>query len=111
MGFRVAPSTTLLLYKRKMHYFNRAPPVISLLSIGFRVYHVYSNSSLHYYNLISHTYLLRHYMDIYNVSNNDNKHTMNYTIKYETNLEVARQCGILLTNIKQLNKLSTLYTY
>jgi hypothetical protein len=51
---------------------------------------VYSNYSLHYYNLISHTYLLRHYMDIYNVSNNDNKHTMNYKFKYETKLEVVR---------------------
>jgi hypothetical protein len=72
---------------------------------------VYSNYSLHYYNLISHTYLLRHYMDIYNVSNNDNKHTMNYKFKYETKLEVVRQCGILLTNIKLINKVSTLHTY
>lgn len=32
------------------------------------------------------------------------------TFNFQTNLEVVRQCGILLTNYKQLNKVSTLHT-
>ena len=36
---------------------------------------------------------------------------MNYKFKYETKLEVVRQCGRLLTNIKLINKVSTLHTY
>jgi hypothetical protein len=32
------------------------------------------------------------------------------TFNFQTNFQVVRQCGILLTNIKQLNKVSTLHT-
>ncbi len=35
----------------------------------------------------------------------------NFTHQIKTNLEVVRQCGILLTNNNQLNKVSTLHTY
>jgi len=35
----------------------------------------------------------------------------NFTHSNQTNFQVVGQCGILLTNNNQLNKISTLHTY
>ena len=49
-------------------------------------------------------------MDNRYVSNKQYNMTIVNTFNLQTNFEVERQCGILLTNIKQLNKVSTLHT-
>ena len=49
-------------------------------------------------------------MDNRYVSNKQYNMTIVNTFNLQTNFEVERQCGILLTNIKHLNKVSTLHT-
>jgi hypothetical protein len=49
-------------------------------------------------------------MDNRYVSNKQYNMIIVNTFNFQTNLEVARQCGILLTNNNQLNKVSTLHT-
>jgi hypothetical protein len=49
-------------------------------------------------------------MDNRYVSNKQYNMTIVNTFNFQTNLEVVRQCGILLTNIKLINKVSTLHT-
>ena len=46
-------------------------------------------------------------MDNIYVSNKQYNMIIVNTFNFQTNLEVVRQCGILLTNFKLLNKLST----
>ena len=56
------------------------------------------------------TYYIRLEMDNKYVSNKQYNMTIVNTFNFQTNLEVVRQCGILLTNNNQLNKVSTLHT-
>jgi len=50
-------------------------------------------------------------MDIYNVSNKQYNMTTTTHLISKLIFKGVRQCGTLLTNIKQLNKVSTLHTY